>query len=88
MIYLTQWLCANRHCSIALAWDDQTDSEGAMAERGEDLYRSGLVNRWCGLCGSDLAPDPEHGQTPFTTRGELLEFLSAGGNLSERVGKC
>ncbi len=68
MIYLTQWLCASRHCSIALLWDDQVDSQETMVEKGEAIYRSRLVNRWCGICGGNV--EPEHTPTRFATLDE------------------
>lgn len=89
MIYLTQWLCADRHCSIGFAWDDQVDSKDAMVKRGEALYRT-VVNRWCGLCGGEL--HPEHRRTPFTTMEAvmpLLEELELSNTLARGLfGEC
>lgn len=69
MIWLTQWLCPLRHCSIALLWDDQQDNQQRIESRGEELYQKGVVNPWCGICGH-VGLRIEHGRTRFTTLEE------------------
>lgn len=69
-IWITQWLCAQRHCSIALAWDDTSDNAGGIVAKGEQLYASGAINRYCGICGGDLTP--EHGRTKWQTLDEAV----------------
>ena len=71
MIWLTQWLCPQRHCSIALLWDDGQDRAPAIVVRGEEVYARRTVNRWCGICGSrELRP--EAGRTIFQTMAEAV----------------
>ncbi len=73
MIYLIQWLCASRHCSIAVVWDDSFDSKDVAVEKGEEIYRSALINRWCGICGGNI--EPECKKTIFATMEEALTVL-------------
>jgi len=63
MIMLTQWLCENRHCSIGFLWDDRAETHQSIEERGEVLYRSGKINRYCAICFGGL--DVEHARTNF-----------------------
>lgn len=74
MIYLTQWLCPLRHCSVALAWDSSNTTFAQVLEQGEEIYRTGQVNRWCGICGS-RAIIPEHGITRFKSMEQALPEL-------------
>ncbi len=69
MIWLTQWLCPSRHCSIALLWDDRQDTRQDIERRGEDLYQKGVVTLWCGICGH-VGLRIEHGPTRFSTLEE------------------
>ena len=73
MIWITQWLCPQRHASIALAWDDQETSSMEIEKRGEEIYNSGAINRWCGICCGEL--HSEHGRTRFQTMDEAKPFL-------------
>lgn len=74
MIWLTQWLCPSRHCSIALIWDPQRDDRDYVVERGEAIYAAQVVGRVCGICGSqDL--HAEHGETQFRTMEEAEPFM-------------
>lgn len=68
MIRITQWLCPERHCSIAYVWDDQENTPGEIEARGERLYSDGVIRRHCGICGGDL--HVEHGVTKFETLEE------------------
>lgn len=75
MIWLTQWLCPSRHCCIAVAWDDQEMSAEEAECQGEKVFSSGLINRWCGICGGEL--HVEHGRTKFRTMEEAKPHLKA-----------
>jgi len=76
MIWITQWLCTSRHCSIALAWDDKETTSKKVEEEGEGIYRRGVVvNRWCGICGGEL--HVEHGRTRFKAMDEAMAHLKA-----------
>jgi hypothetical protein len=74
MIWITQWLCPERHCSIGLSWDDTENTPEEIEKQGEDIYESGLVNRYCGICGGDL--HVEHGKTIFKTMEEAKPVLA------------
>lgn len=80
MIWLTQWLCPQRHCVIAIAWDDrQTNKGDVIVEGARQIVAHGLAVR-CGICGSVLI-EPEHGRTCFTdleTARPLLLAAQAG----------
>ena len=73
MIWLTQFLCSHRHLSIAIVWDDTVNTEEEMEEKGEGLYKSGQINRRCGLCCGDLSP--EHKRSVFSTIEEAEPWL-------------
>jgi hypothetical protein len=74
MIWITQWLCPQRHCSIALAWDDLLTTAEAIEAQGESFYTSGAINRTCGICGGEL--HVEHGRTVFKTMDEAMPSLA------------
>jgi hypothetical protein len=73
MIRITQWLCSRRHCSVALAWDSETESEQEIISKGEAVYSSGAVNRWCGICKESLKPETR--DTPFRSIEDALPTL-------------
>lgn len=86
MIYLTQWLCPKRHCSIALLWDDETSTAEAIAEEGEGFYKNGLVGRVCAICRSTKLK-LVHGRTSFKTMEEAMPFVkqTEAANMAARV---
>ena len=74
MIWLTQWLCPSRHCSIALIWDPEVDHRIDIVKKGEAIYAAKVVGRFCGICGSqDL--HAEHAQTKYQTLEEAEPFM-------------
>lgn len=75
MIWISQWLCPSRHCAIAVAWDDQEMSAEDAERQGEPVFSSGLIHRWCGICGGEL--HVEHGRTAFQTMAEASPRLKA-----------
>ena len=89
MIWLTQWICPNRHCSIALAWDDAESTAGEIVSKGEGLYQRGTINPWCGICGH-VGLQVEHGATRFQSLEEampsLLEAQNANAQARATIG--
>lgn len=86
MIWVTQWLCPKRHCSIGFAWDDEEETPEEIEKKGELLYDTGVFNRYCGICGGDL--HVEHGKTAFKTMDEaspVLELLQAGNFIARSI---
>ena len=73
MIWVSQWLCADRHCSIALLWDEGEETLEAIEGKGEGLYQRKVLNRWCGICGGALTV--EHARTRFATMEEALPVM-------------
>lgn len=73
MIWITQWLCPQRHCSIGFAWDDTETTPEEAEKKGEEIYKSGAINRYCGICGGEL--HVEHGETAFKTMEEASPVL-------------
>jgi len=50
---LTQWLCVNRHCILAAAWEEGQGFERAAVEGFlMEKLKEWKLNPWCGLCGS------------------------------------
>lgn len=79
-VKLIQVLCPERHCIIAIAYDD-TDKDDAAAlldfqGKFHFLVDSGAMNPWCALCGSkDLKFDV--GTTGFANLAEAEPILLA-----------
>jgi hypothetical protein len=77
VIWITQWLCPSRHCTIAVFWDTRLDDIKSIEAKGEEVFKTG-INRWCGICGSkELAV--EHTKTQF----ENLAAAEAAGREEE-----
>ena len=83
MIWITQWLCPERHCSIGLSWDDTQTNSQEVERKGEELFQSGAINRWCGICNGTL--HVEHGQTAFQTMEEAMPSLIAHQQANENA---
>jgi len=49
---LTQYLCINRHCILAISWEEadfnRAEVEGLILE----VMKAARIHPWCGLCGS------------------------------------
>jgi len=75
MIWITQWLCPNRHCAIAIAWDDEEATAKDAERQGEEVFSQRLLNQWCGVCGQSL--HVEHGRTSFKTMDEAKPHLES-----------
>lgn len=73
MIWISQWLCSARHCSIAVAWDETITTLEEAESDGEKIFSSGLLNRRCGLCNGEL--HVEHGLSIFETLEEAEPAL-------------
>lgn len=86
MIYITQWLCPKRHCSIAFFWDDEATTTEDIAQDGEGYYERGLVRRVCGVCRSTKL-EMEHRSTTFKTFDEALPIVkqTQAANILARV---
>lgn len=65
MIWLTQWLCPDRHCAIATAWDETAKTREVVEVEGWAYLAAARLNGWCGICGGALVP--EHARTGFLT---------------------
>lgn len=75
-IWITQWLCAQRHCAFAIPWDDTTTTPQEIERQGLTILEKKLLNPWCGICKGEVKP--EHGRTTFATMEEALPHLEAG----------
>ena len=73
MIWLSQWVCADRHCSIALLWDDGGETREGIEAQGEAFYNRKVIHRYCGICGGAL--HLEHALTRFATMEEALPVV-------------
>ena len=73
MIWISQWLCPVRHCSIVIAWDKNITTAEEVEKNGEKIFSSGQLNRRCGLCGGAL--HVAHGQSIFDTLEEAEPYL-------------
>ena len=74
MIWLTQWLCPQRHASICFVWDPLEENQPDVVRKGEALFEKGIAARICGICGStDLTP--MHDRTRFHTMEEAAPTI-------------
>lgn len=73
-IWISQWLCPQRHCSVALAWDENQITAEEVKDEGEAIYDTGVINRYCGICNGGL--HVEHGKTIFKNMDEAAQLLS------------
>ena len=71
-IWLTQWLCPKRHCAIAALWNPAVMPAADVIAQGEDVFKSGALNRKCGICGEGLTPESR--PTAFDTMEEAEKF--------------
>lgn len=78
MIHLTQLLCPQRHCVMALAWDERESSAQETESELREMFRTavgkGLLNPFCGLCRSETL-HCESGRTRWSTMEEALPHL-------------
>jgi len=56
-----------------VAWDEKDSNYGEIEEQGEGIYRSGVLNRRCGLCSGELKV--EHRASIFKTIEEAKPWL-------------
>lgn len=73
MIWITEWLCPNRHNAIGVAWDDNDKTREGAESFGEEVFLSGLVNRWCGICSGPLHVETQ--QTTYDSMEEAAPYL-------------
>jgi hypothetical protein len=64
-VFLSQWLCPNRHAAIGGVWDDAGTNREEVVAEGELVFTRGGLNRRCGICGGPLVV--EHAVTRFRT---------------------
>jgi hypothetical protein len=84
MIHLIQWLCPNRHCLLAVAYDPE--------DQGYDISLAGLkqfaislgVKPECFLCGSTQLVY-EDAATVFNTMEEAIPHLEEQHNQNMRA---
>ncbi len=78
MIWISQWLCPERHCVFALTWSDGLiDGSSESAEReGKRLISESHPDGdfCCGMCGSDQITI-SHDKTRFETMEEAKPHL-------------
>ena len=86
MVWITQLLCPERHCLIAVAWDDKertsVDGDALIKVMSEKM----ALRPWCALCGSKQL-HTEHGKTSWTTMEEALPHIKAteAANIASRA---
>jgi hypothetical protein len=81
MIHILQLLCPQRHCFVAVVWDDTTMSEPSAHEELGKATRVALGDRGaaalvCALCGSTQF-HPDDGITRWKTMAEAAPFVKA-----------
>lgn len=78
MIHIIQCLCPQRHCILALAYDDTEGGGeeilGLLQATVAGSIEQGLLNPWCGICQA-REWTYEDGKTHFTSLAEAKPFL-------------
>jgi hypothetical protein len=79
MIRIAQLLCPQRHCILALAFDDRAYSDkwaaNELVARFFANVEQRILNRQCGLCGSTQLR-AEVGVTRFANMAKAAPFLA------------
>jgi hypothetical protein len=77
-VWIAQCLCAQRHCIMALAFNEAITSvnlaKANLAAAVQTAVNAGELDPWCGLCRSPDW-DVEAGPTPFRTLVEAEPHL-------------
>jgi hypothetical protein len=76
MVRIVQLLCPERHCLLAVAYEEGVGSFVEARDALQAMVSKGPFNNWCALCGSrDL--HFEEGVTKFQTLEEAGPSLGA-----------
>ena len=73
-VHITQYLCPERHCIIAAAWEEGKDTQDNVEQELLTQMRQLKINPWCGLCGS-VKFHFETAPTRFPSLAEALPSL-------------
>src|SRR5262245_27229203 len=76
-LYLAQLLCPARHALCGLAYDREKTTPGEIDLHLRAVINSGVLNPWCGLCGSREL-HVEHGKLKTDNWEEAQADLHAG----------
>ena len=52
-LWITQWLCPQRHCLFMLTWNPDEGTSSAEAKKIGEGYFDSIFSRVCALCGSE-----------------------------------
>jgi len=75
-VYVTQYLCEQRHCIVTMAWEDGgAETRDTVEHKLLSITREMKINPWCGLCGSAKLHF-EHALSPFATLAEAMPSLN------------
>ena len=87
MIHIVQALCPQRHCIMAMAFDDdEMDDKKAILKLAMTIARAQIhleIDPWCDLCKAE-AIQYEVGRTGFKTMEEAAPHIKAS---EERRGE-
>jgi hypothetical protein len=76
-VYLVQYLCPQRHCILAVAYEEGSGSFEESQGQIRLAMQAAGVNPWCGICGSRELHF-EEGRTPFQSLEEAMNPLLSG----------
>lgn len=74
MIFICQYLCPERHCVVALAYERTWTTPDQVEETLKKAMTENKVDPWCGLCRSTELRF-EHARTRFDTMEEAMPFF-------------
>lgn len=75
-LWLAQYLCPQRHCILALAYDIEEMKPAEIEEKLNAAMASKVINPWCGICKSREL-HIEHGKIFTDDWEEALVMLKA-----------
>lgn len=78
-ILITQCLCPERHCILAVAFDDEvtptSTAEKQLREMIDELVASGTLKKECAICRRERPLHLETGATKFKSLAEAEPIL-------------
>ena len=75
MVHILQVLCPSRHCLFAIAYEEDKQSHESAKEQAHMVFDEGLINPWCGICGSKVLR-LEIGRTKWKTMEQAAPHLA------------
>jgi predicted ATPase len=73
-IRIVQYLCPDRHCILAAAYDDRLNNGDEVQKQMQEFMNQNVFNKLCAICASDKLRF-EDAPTKFATMDEAKPVL-------------